>query len=421
MSDLITRDAAHVWHPYTRRATAPSPIPVARGEGAYLITQDGRWIFDAISSWWVTLHGHAQPQIAEAIGRQAAVLEQVIFAGCTHEPAVRLAERLAKVAPPGLTRTFYTDDGSTAVEAAIKMALQWWRIRGEQRSTIIALEHAYHGDTFGAMSVSGRGVFTESFGDLLFEVARVPDPDSGDTLAAIDEILSTRASECAALIIEPILMGAGGMRIYSPELLQAISDRVRASGVLIIADEVLTGFCRTGLMFAYLRTDITPDLMCLSKGITGGFMPLGATMATEEIYSAFDGSDPQRTLYHGHSFTANPLACAAGLASLSLLDEECAERIAAIRAANEKGLRKLEQDDRVRNTRQTGTVAAFDLVGPEGYLSDAAASLGPFAYERGILLRPLGNVVYLLPPFCSKPAEIQFVYDVIAEWLQQEC
>lgn len=417
---LLARDARHVWHPYTR-ATAPPPLAIARAAGAYLYTTDDRAILDAISSWWVTLHGHTEPRIAAAIADQARELEHVIFAGCTHERAVMLAERLTRIAPRGLARVFFSDDGSTAVEVALKIALQYWRIAGEERDLVIALEHAYHGDTFGAMSVSARGVFTAPFGDLLFDVARLPDPSSGDALAALDELLARDGHRCAALILEPLLLGAGGMRMYDANLLGSIVGRAADANVLIIADEVLTGFGRTGPLFACEHAKLNPDLMCLSKGLTGGFLPLGATLVTERVADAFDGRPPYGTLYHGHSYTANPIACAAALASLELLDADSAARREAIAGAHRAGLARVASHPRVTRPRSLGTVAAFDLEGDAGYLSDAATGLAPFAIARGVLVRPLGNVVYLLPPYCTTEQEIAHAFDVICAWLEEAC
>lgn len=417
-ADLLARDARHVWHPYTR-ATAHPPLPIARAAGAYLHTTDGRAVLDAISSWWVTLHGHAHPGIAAAISAQAAELEQVIFAGCTHEPAVRLAERLTSVAPAGLEWAFFSDDGSTAVEVALKIALQYWRLAGESRDLIVAMDHAYHGDTVGAMSVSARGVFTAPFGSLLFDVARIPDPSSGDTLAALDALLERDGRRCAALILEPMLLGAGGMRMYDAATFTQIVRRASDAGLLVIADEVLTGFGRTGPLFACEHGSVAPDLLCLSKGLTGGFMPLGATLTTSRIREAFDGQTPDATLFHGHSFTANPIACAAAVASLALLDDNCARRRAAIADAHECGLSSLASHPAVRSTRHLGTVAAFDVAGEAGYLSDAAASLATFALDNDVLLRPLGNVVYLLPPYCVTPDELAQVYALLVRWLER--
>lgn len=414
----VELDRAHVWHPYTQHGAAAPPVPIQRAEGAYLYDLDGRPILDAISSWWVTLHGHAQPAIGEAIAEQARTLEQVIFAGFTHEPGARLAAELSTVLPSGLERIFFSDNGSTAVEVALKMALQYWTNRGERRPLIAALENAYHGDTFGAMSVSGRGVFTEPFGEQLWEVARLADPLEGDPLADLDRVLEQRGSELAALILEPLLLGAGGMRMWDDSLLRALRQRTAAAGVLLIADEVLTGFGRTGPLFACERAGIQPDILCMSKGITGGFLPLGATATTAEVWDAFFSSDRRLTLFHGHSYTANPLACAAARASLRLLDEESARRRERIEAAHREGLRRLAARPSVRNPRVLGTVAALDLVAPPGYLSPIGQRLASFALRNGILLRPLGNVVYLLPPYCTTPEEIGRAYAVIETFIE---
>lgn len=411
-------DAAHVWHPYTQHGIAAPPIPVARAEGAYLYDPDGRPILDAISSWWVNLHGHAHPAIARAIAEQAARLEQVIFAGFTHEPAARLAAELAAVLPGRLTRVFYSDDGSTAVEVALKIALQLWWNRGRRRPVIAALENAYHGDTFGAMSVSGRGVFVEPFAEHLFDVARLPDPTEGDAAGALAGLLERRGEDVAAVIVEPLLLGAGGMRVWGEETLREIRRLTREHGVLLIADEVLTGFGRTGPLFACERAGVEPDIICLSKGLTGGFLPLGITAVREEIFEAFRSADRRHTLFHGHSYTANPLACAAARASLALLlDRACAERRHAIEAAHREHLARLAGHPFVRSPRVLGTVAAFDLHAEAGYLSPIGAELQAFALREGVLLRPLGNVVYLLPPYCVAPGEIGFVYDVIRRFL----
>ena len=414
-------DRRHVWHPYTQHFDAPAPSVVTRAEGAYLYDDGGRRIFDAISSWWVTLHGHAHPVIAAAVGRQACTLEQVLFAGFTHEPAVRLAAALSGVLPPGLTRVFFSDDGSTAVEVALKMALQFWTGRGERRPLIAALEHAYHGDTFGAMAVSARGLFTAPFAGHLFEVARLPDPSAEEggaaTIAALDRVLDTRGSELAAVIVEPLLLGAGGMRMWDASVLRAIRERTAAVGVLLIADEVLTGFGRTGPTFACARADVAPDIMCLSKGITGGFLPLGATVAREEIFAGFSSPDRRRTLFHGHSYTANPLACAAALASLSLLDDASARARENIERAHKAGLARLSSHPRVKRCRGLGTVAAFDLDAEPGYLSAVGPALAAYALRAGVLLRPLGDVVYLLPPYCSTAEDLGQAYDVIEEFL----
>lgn len=418
--DAVAADALHVWHPYTQHLGAIPPVEVVRASGSFLYTRDGRQILDAISSWWVTLHGHSQPQIAEAIGRQAALLDQVIFTTFTHEPAALLAEELVRVLPGGLTRVFFSDDGSTAVEVAIKMALQYHANSGRQRPLVVALEDAYHGDTFGAMSVSGKGAFTAPFDQLLFDVRRLPAPPEGDTVAAFDALLDREGESIAAIIVEPLLMGAGGMRMYDEATLRALHCRARARGVLFIADEVLTGFGRTGPLFACDRAGITPDIMCLSKGITGGALPLSATVTTEQVFSAFLSEDRRRTLFHGHSYTANPIACAAARASLALLDDISTRRRDAINASHRYHLERLASHSMVANTRIIGTVAAFDLTGSNsnsGYLSAIGTELGRFALAHDVLLRPLGNVVYVLPPYSTTAGDLDNIYSVIEQFL----
>jgi adenosylmethionine-8-amino-7-oxononanoate aminotransferase len=415
--DVIESDRIHVWHPYTQHGTSRAPLEIKRASGAFLYDQNGRAIFDGISSWWVTLHGHAQPEIARAIAEQAGILEQVIFTNFTHEPAAALARELSAVLPGNLSRCFFSDDGSTAVEVALKIAIQFWTNVGEKRPLVAALENAYHGDTFGAMSVSGRGLFTAPFQDRLFEVVRLPDPGSGDFLGALNQLLADRGNELAAIIVEPLLMGAGGMRVYGEQLLREIRERVHRSGALFIADEVLTGFGRTGPLFACERAGIEPDIICLSKGLTGGFLPLGVTAVREEIFERFVSDDRSRMLFHGHSYTANPIACAAARASLKLLDDACKLRRDAIEAVHRDRLARLSTHPRVRNTRVLGTLGAFDLADSSGYLDPRGGALAEYALQHNILLRPLGGTVYLLPPFCTLPEELLHAYEVIARFL----
>ncbi|HEY4128969.1 MAG TPA: adenosylmethionine--8-amino-7-oxononanoate transaminase [Gemmatimonadaceae bacterium] len=421
--DVGAVDRAHVWHPYTQHGLGESWPQIVRAEGAYLYDDTGRAIFDGISSWWVTLHGHAQPEVAAAIAEQARTLEQVIFAGFTHEPAARLAQDLTARVPRGLNRVFYSDNGSTAVEVAVKIALQYWQNRGEHRRMILALENAYHGDTFGAMSVSARGLFTDPFADQLFQVTRLPDPVDGDgapLLAALDHVLDTRGDDVAALIVEPMLMGAGGMRMWSAATLKGMRERCAVRGILFIADEVFTGFGRTGPLFACEHAGISPDIMCLSKGITAGFLPFGATLATDELFEAFHSQDRKKTLFHGHSYAANPIACAAAVASLRLLDESSAARRAAIERAHRNAATTLASLPGVTNVRVLGTVIALDLVVSDGgYLSGVGLELRKYALERGVLLRPLGDTVYVLPPYCSTDADLARAYDVIAEFVER--
>ncbi|MCC6318768.1 MAG: adenosylmethionine--8-amino-7-oxononanoate transaminase [Gemmatimonadaceae bacterium] len=419
--DVRAADARHLWHPYTQHGLGETPVHVVRGSGAHLYDEGGRAIFDAISSWWVTLHGHAHPSIAAAIAEQAQRLEQVIFAGFTHEPAARLAAELVRVAPQGLSRVFFSDDGSTAVEVAVKIALQYWRNRGESRRLVVALEHAYHGDTFGAMSVSARGLFTGPFSDHLFEVVRLPDPATSDVVTAFDAVIAARGGELAALIVEPMVLGAGGMRFWSADSLRALRERCGAQGIPFIADEVMTGFGRTGPLFACEHAGVTPDLLCLSKGITGGFLPLGATLATEALFESFSSSDRTRTLFHGHSYSANPIACAAALASLALLNDHCAAHRRRIEASHRGWATRLGATPGIRNVRVLGTILVAELaVDDTGYLSGAGPALRAFALERGVLLRPLGDTVYLLPPYCSTDTDLAGACEVIVDFVSRQ-
>jgi adenosylmethionine-8-amino-7-oxononanoate transaminase len=411
-------DARHVWHPYTQHGIAAQPLEISGAKGAYLVTPDGRRILDLISSWWVTLHGHGEESIARAIADQCEKLEQVIFTSFTHEPAALLAQELCKVLPTGLQRVFFSDDGSTAVEAALKMAFQFWHNRGERRTHIVAVENSYHGDTFGAMSASARGVFTAPFRSNLFDATYLPGPPEGDTAGALGSLLATDARRIAAVIVEPMLQGAGGMWMWKPETLNSVAAIAKKHGIPLIADEVLTGFGRTGPLFACEHAGISPDIICLSKGITGGFLPLGATVATDEIFRAFSSDDRERMLFHGHSYTANPIACAAARASLALLDEKSAERRMGIERAHLAGLERIRRYPQARNCRVLGTVAAFDIGDGTDYLRPIGLELAAFALERDILLRPLGNVVYLLPPYCTTADELALAYDVIAEFLE---
>lgn len=420
-------DRHHVWHPFTQAQTAPDAIPIASAKGIRLYAEDGREFLDLISSWWVNTHGHAHPTIAAAIAKQAQTLEQVIFAGFTHQPAAQLAYELVQRLPKGLTRVFFSDDGSTAVEVALKMALQYWHNQGEtQRTRFLAFEGGYHGDTVGAMS-AGKGCgFFDTYGSLLFEVGLLPFPETWDddteveakeqaSLARLDEYLADHGNTLAAVIMEPLIQGSSGMRMCRPEFLQALATRLRAAGILLIFDEVMTGFGRTGAMFASLKAQVTPDIICLSKGLTAGFLPLSVTVASEAIYAAFLGDTFDKAFVHGHSFTANPLGCAAALASLQVFeDEQTLAKLPQIEAWHRQGLATLAAHPLVQRVRVMGTIAAFDVIATDaGYTSQIGAQLKAFFHERGLLLRPLGNVVYLLPPYCIAESELRHAYKVI--------
>jgi adenosylmethionine-8-amino-7-oxononanoate aminotransferase len=435
-SSLVERDRAHVWHPYTQMRTAPPPLPIVSGKGVYLYTEDGRRILDGISSWWVNIHGHSHPALNDAIAQQARQLEHVMFAGCTHPPAVDLAERLVALLPRGLSRVFYSDNGSTAVEVAVKMALQYWINAGEpQRRVFVTLHHAYHGDTVGAMSVSEDSIFTRAFAPLLFPVTRADAPycyrcpvglDRAschiECLGGLERALASLGASAAAVLIEPMLQGAGGMIVWPSEFLAGARRLCDRFGVLLIADEVLTGFGRTGRMFACEHAAITPDIICLSKALTAGYLPLGATCATEAIYEAFLSDDRSRTFFHGHSMTANPLACAVALASLALFEEErVLDRVGRLEQQLNEGLAPLAELPSVGDVRVIGGVGAIELVTDKttrdagGYLDAIGPRLAAAFLDRGLLLRPLGNIVYFMPPYVITEAETAWAMEQIAE------
>jgi len=420
MRTLTDRDNQVIWHPYTQHKRKMPPIPVVRGKGTLLWDEKGNHYIDAISSWWVTLHGHAHPYIAEKIYQQALQLEQVIFTGFTHEPAVSLAERLLPLLPGAFSRVFYSDNGSTAVEVAIKMAIQYWKNKGDDRKKILALRNSYHGDTFGSMSVSERSLFTAAFQDYLFEPVFIDAPDR-ENIGELKELLRRHGSGIACFIYEPLLQGAGGMHMYEAALLDELLGVAKEMDILLVADEVLTGFGRTGQLFAGNHLRHTADIICLSKGLTGGTMALGATAATEKVFEAFLSDDRRKTLFHGHSFTANPLACAAALASLDLLlATACTDRIRSINMQHAAFAEKIKAYDIVRDVRILGTVVAFELSkGEDGYINPAGLDLTQQAMEEGIYLRPLGNTVYILPPYCITSDELEKVYDLLERYIKK--
>jgi adenosylmethionine-8-amino-7-oxononanoate aminotransferase len=430
----------HLWHPFTQEGVDPWPLSIRSAKGVFLETQDGRQILDAFSSWWVNLHGHAHPAIAEAVAEQAARLEHVLFAGFSHEPAEELAVRLGKIVPPPLRHVFFSDDGSTAVEVALKLAVQYWKNCGRpQKQKIVALENAYHGDTVGAMSVSDDSPFTAAFDSLRIPVLRTHSASCArcpvglkratcqiECLNKLEGLLSNQSDVIAAVIVEPLLQGAGGMIVHPEEFLSGVRRLTAAHDVLLIADEVLTGFGRTGRMFACERAAVAPDLMCVAKGLTGGFLSLAATFATDRVHDAFTGGDRAHTFFHGHSYTANPIACAAANASLRIFESEPVfERIAAIEKVHAARLPAFASHPRVADVRIIGTVAAIELDVPDaGYLSSLRPRLYEYFLSRGVLLRPLGNVVYILPPYVITPDQLNFVYDVIQDslaWSQKRC
>lgn len=412
---LSERDQLVIWHPFTQQKNRQLPIPVVKGSGSILYTEDNQTYIDAISSWWVTLHGHAHPYIAEKIYRQALQLEQVIFAGFTHEPAVRLAERLLPLLPGDFKRVFYSDNGSTSTEVAIKMAVQfWWNQERKGRKKILAFNNAYHGDTFGAMSVSDRSVFTLAFHDLLFEVLFIdtPAPENIDQLISL---VQQNGTEIAAFIYEPLVQGAGGMKMYDAALMDQLLAAVKQENIICIADEVMTGFGRTGKFFASEYMKHKPDIICLSKGLTGGTMALGVTACSDKIYQAYVTDDTYKTFFHGHSFTANPLACTAALASLDLFEQNnCLKIVQDISDSHKGFLSEIKDLPHIKNIRLLGTILAFELqTGKDGYLNHIGSVITDMAIKNGVYLRPLGNTLYLMPPYCITKQELEKIYRVV--------
>jgi adenosylmethionine-8-amino-7-oxononanoate aminotransferase len=406
-----------VWHPFTQHGLG-EPIPlVTHAEGAVLHTDDGRRIVDAISSWWVTTHGHRHPRIMAAIAEQAGKLDQIIFAGWTHEPAETLARGLTAIMPPALTRVFFSDSGSTSVEVALKMALGFWANRGEPRHRILVMEHSYHGDTIGAMSVGARGVFNRAYAPLLFHVGTLPFPAAGREQATLDALEAACREAPAALIVEPLILGAGGMLVYPAWVLTAMRAICAHHGVLFIADEVMTGWGRTGTLLACDQAEVVPDIVCLSKGLTGGSVPLAVTMATEAIYAAHLSDDRARMFFHSSSYTANPIACAAANANLAIWREEpVLARIADLAGRQRQRLAALADHPAIRNPRQLGTITAVEIAAEKGdYLSNLGPRLLALFREKDLLLRPLGNTVYVMPPYCIEDGDLDLIYAAITQ------
>ncbi|WP_288458170.1 adenosylmethionine--8-amino-7-oxononanoate transaminase [uncultured Chryseobacterium sp.] len=417
--NLQERDRAVNWHPYTQMKTAEDAIPIVKGSGIYLYDEDGKKYIDAVASWWVTLHGHANPYIAQRVSEQLNTLEQVIFAGFTHEPAIQLSENLLKLLPENQEKVFYSDNGSTAVEVALKMCIQFWHNQGKEKTKILAFKEAYHGDTFGAMSVSGRSVWTKPFGEMLFEVIFI-DPPTSENIEDLKSIIKNHAEEIACFIYEPLIQGAAGMLMHKAEDLSELMKFCRENGILMIQDEVFTGFGRTGKLFAANYLSEKPDIMCFSKGLTGGTMPMGITTSSQQIFEAFLSDDKYKTLFHGHSFTANPLACTAALASMELLlKEETLKKINLISQKHSNFSQILKNHPKVENVRQTGTIIAWEIKNDKktSYFNEIGKVLYREFLKRGIIMRPLGNVMYLVPPYCITPEELDFVYRNILEVL----
>jgi len=421
------RDKRVLWHPFTAMSEweASEPLVIVGADGAYLLDDSGRRYFDGVSSLWVTVHGHNHPRIVEAIARQAGALDHSTMLGLTHPRAVELAEKLVAMTPASLTRVFYSDSGSTAVEIALKQAFQYWAQRGEpRRQRFVHLAEAYHGDTLGAVGVGGIELFHRVFGPLIVAgvPVRSPSPRRGESPAAaleaglmhLDKVLAAHDGELAAMVLEPLVQGAAGMLVHPPGYLREAARRCREAGVLLIADEVATGFGRTGSMFACEQEGVEPDFLCLAKGLTGGTLPLAATLTTEEVYSAFLGPRAEeKTFFHGHTYTGNPIACAAALASLELMTPAFLEHVRRIGHWMEEALGRLGDMPDVAEVRQRGVMAGIELVRPDGTRYPAAAFHGSVvcasARDQGVILRPLGDVVVWMPPLCATRADIDLL------------
>ena len=419
---LSQRDQKHNWHPYTQHKTASPAVAITKGQGALLWDENGKEYIDAIASWWVNPYGHSNKYIADAIYKQLTSLEHILFGGFTHEPAVVLSEKLIEILPSNQRKLFYSDNGSTAVEVAIKAALQFHYNKGTTKTKIIAFEDAFHGDTFGAMAASGISLFTEAFQGSLLEVVRVPIPTKGNedkALAVLNDFFATNA--CAAFIFEPLVLGAAGMVMYSPEVLDKMIALCKEHSVFTIADEVMTGFGKTGKTFATDYLVNKPDMMCLSKALTGGTIPMAITTFTQEIFDGFYDEDINKALFHGHTFTANPTGCAAAIASLELLQtEEMQENLIRINKHHLDFESKITNHPRVETTRVLGVIFALEIKSErkESYYGTLRNKLYNFFIENGVVLRPVGNIVYILPPYIITDTQLQKVYQTIEDALE---
>lgn len=423
--NLQQKDEKYIWHPYTHQKDRKPAIPIVRGDKTVLVDERGNEYIDAISSWWVNIHGHGNKFIAKKIYEQAKKLQQVIFTSFTHQPAVDLAETLIKILPTSFSKVFYSDNGSTATEISIKMAIQYWSNNGNnKRNKILAFHNSYHGDTFGAMSISERGIYTLAFQDKLFEVIFIDTPN-GQNIDSIISAINGHKDEIACIIYEPLVQGAGLMAMYEPEHLNDLLKFLKHEKIICIADEVLTGFFRTGKLFASDYMEEKPDIICLSKALTGGTMALGVTACTQNIYDAFVSDDKMKTLFHGHSFTANSLACTAALASYELLiDKKCQKKIHEIVEAHKgfaKSLKKYAQEEIIKNVRQTGTIIAFEMNNNEkdNYLNNVSNNFTAFCMKRGVYLRSMGNTIYIMPPYCITKKELKKVYQVLTGFIKK--
>ncbi len=422
MTQLIKKDKMYVWHPFTQMQTADEPLEIIRAEKTLLFTADHKTYIDCNSSWWVNVHGHGHPHIGQAISEQFSLIDHVIFAGATHPKAVELAERIITISPENhFQKVFFSDNGSTAIEVALKMVFQFWHNKNKTKKRILALEGAYHGDTFGAMAIGQRGYFNEPFEHFFFDVDQLEFPtieNESTLLIQAEELFKT--NDFAAIIVEPLIQGSAGMRTYSSKWLEKLVLLARKYNVLVIFDEVMTAWGRTGKLFAMNHMSELPDIVCLSKGLTGGVLPLGLTISTDEIYDAFLSDEKTKALLHGHSFTGNALACAAACASLDLFErEETWKRITSLCKSNLEFSKTLENHPKIQEIRLCGTILAIELKSVEGntYFSGIRDIAYRYFLDNGLLIRPLGNVIFINPPYCITDTELELIYEKITQFL----
>ena len=420
--NLIEKDRQYLWHPYTQHKTAATPIAIVKGKDALLWDENGKEYIDAIASWWVNPFGHSNTFIADAIYKQLTTLEHVLFGGFTHEPAVKVAEKLLPMLPSNQQKLFFTDNGSTAVEVAIKVALQYFYNKGEKRTTIIAFENAFHGDTFAAMAASGISFYTQAFQGMFIDVVRIPVPTAGNEEASYATLNAViKNNHCAGFIFEPLVQGAAGMVMYASEALDQLIRICKENKVFTIADEVMTGFGKTGKNFACDYLQQQPDMICLSKALTGGAIPMALTTFTQELFDAFYDDDINKALFHGHTFTANPTGCAAALASMELLETPIMQ--ANIQRINSNHLAfqdRIKNHPKVATTRVLGVIIALEIKSDrsESYYGGMRNKLYNFFIEQGVILRPVGNIIYILPPYIMTDDQLQKVYRIIEEAIE---
>ncbi|MEO2128951.1 MAG: adenosylmethionine--8-amino-7-oxononanoate transaminase [Christiangramia sp.] len=416
-SDLRERDQKHLWHPLTQHKTAAAALPIVRAEGAHLFDDSGTKYIDGISSWYTAVYGHCNPYITSRVAEQMTRLDQVVFSGFTHEPAIKLSEALIAILPKGQQKLFFNDNGSTATEIGIKMALQYHHNLGNDRKVMLAFEDGFHGDTFGAMSVSGLSVYNGAFEDHFIRVERIPVPNGENTAEILEKIRVLHAeNRIAGFIYEPLIQGAAAMKFHNAEGLNEILKFCRKEHILLVADEVMTGFGKTGKFFASDYLSEKPDIVCLSKALTAGLLPMGITSCSQKVFEAFYSEDIAKGLFHGHTYTANPLACTAALAAIELLHSaEMQNNIAQIRKWNEAFAEKLKSQPKAKNVRNMGVILAFELdVEMERY-GNLRNKLFRFFMDRGVALRPLGNTIYIVPSYVISQEDLQYTYSVIEQ------